>query len=123
MTIHAFQQKLYKGVLYTSYVLYALSLFSIYNKAPEYLSTLNVILKLYVSLFLIIRFNPFVKTTFTDFDRQIAFSSGIFLVLTTTLTQYLQSIATTINHTVISGIQTNVKQTVDSIKNGVGIGM
>jgi hypothetical protein len=100
-------------------VLYALSILSIYTKAPEYLTTLNVLLKIYVSLFLIVRFNPFVKIAFTEFDRQIVFSAGIFLALTTTITQYLQqSIASTLNHSVIPMIKNNVKNTIDVINTG-----
>jgi hypothetical protein len=117
--VSVFQQKIYKFVLYTSYVLYALSILSIYTKAPEYLTTLNVLLKIYVSLFLIVRFNPFVKIAFTEFDRQIVFSAGIFLALTTTITQYLQqSIASTLNHSVIPMIKNNVKNTIDVINTG-----
>ena len=43
-------------------------------------------LKIYVALFLIIKFNPFTnKTPFTQFDRRIAFQAGVFLLSTTIL--------------------------------------
>lgn len=121
MAVSAFHQKIYTFVLYLSYALYALSLFSIYNKAPEYLTTLNIALKIYVSLFLIIRFNPFVKTLFTEFDRKIAFSAGIFLALTTALTQYLQMFVTKVNHVIVPTITKNVSNTIDIIKDGAGL--
>jgi len=73
---------------YISYILFALAFGGIFNDAPQYLGTLNIILKYYVCAFLLIRFNPFVKITTrdTEFDRKIAFSAGIFLLLTTTFT-------------------------------------
>lgn len=84
-----FQEKVFYIAVTISYILYGLTLFGLYKKAPEYLYTLNMAMKIYVSLFLIIRFNPYVKNTFTNFDRKIAYTSGIFLLLTTTLIDIL----------------------------------
>ena len=58
---------------------------------PRYLDTLNLIIKVYVSLFLIIRFNPFIKLKINNFDRKIIFSSGIFLLSTTAITEFIKS--------------------------------
>jgi hypothetical protein len=83
MSIH---KSVYLYGIYASYILYILTLFGIYKKAPEYLSHLNMIIRLYVGLFLIIRFNPYAQIKFSDFDRRIVFSTGIFLLLTTIIT-------------------------------------
>jgi hypothetical protein len=49
--------------------------------------------RIYICLFLIWRFNPFRgSVTFTDLDRKIAFSAGLFIITTTALNQYLVSI-------------------------------
>ena len=58
---------------------------------PTYLTTLEEILKYYIAAFLIIRFNPFVKKHSTtvkeyNFDKKIAFSAGVFILLTTAIT-------------------------------------
>lgn len=80
------QERLFYFAVIISYILYGLTLFGLYKKAPKYLYTLNMTMRIYVSLFLILRFNPYVTNTFTEFDRKIAYTSGIFLLLTTTLT-------------------------------------
>jgi hypothetical protein len=85
------QQTLFNYGLIASYLLYVLALFGIYKNAFMYLGTLSMILKTYVSLFLIIRFNPYMKHDFTDFDRKIVFSAGTFLFLTTTISSILVS--------------------------------
>ena len=59
--------------------------------APNYLTTLDYYIKIYISLFLIIRFNPFTKTEFTKFDKTIAYNAGFFLITTTALTSILQN--------------------------------
>lgn len=73
--------------LYLSYLLYAVILLGISASAPKYLEYLRGFLKLYVSLFLIWRFNPLRKEKMTNFDRRIVFSSALFLLTTTILTQ------------------------------------
>ena len=45
------------------------------------------VLKIYVSLVLLIRFNPFINRQFTDFDKKIVFSSALFLISTTTINE------------------------------------
>jgi hypothetical protein len=69
--------------------LYFIIALGLSSKAPEYLSTLDYFLKIYVSLFLIYRFNPFRKIKFTELDRKVAFSAGFFVLATTTVNQIL----------------------------------
>lgn len=76
-------QKLFYGALYLSYVLYFIAFFQITQYNPKYLQFLDSFIKYYVMIFLLIRFNPFVKSTFTEFDRTIVFSSAIFMLTTT----------------------------------------
>jgi hypothetical protein len=77
----------------TYYILYALSLLGISIVAPLYLSYFSSLVKIYISLFLIYKFNPFKKkTTCTDYDKSLIFNSAIFLLLTTTLGDMLRSI-------------------------------
>jgi hypothetical protein len=78
--------------LYVSYILYIIAFFQIEYYNPKYLDMLETIMKYYVIGFLLIRFNPFTKSTFTEFDRKIVFSSTIFLLATTTISQYGRSI-------------------------------
>ena len=79
---------------YLSYILFAMTLTGILYINPVYLSTLRTILKYYVCAVLLLRFNPFVKwsnkASDVEFNRRIAFSAGIFLLLTTTVTSIME---------------------------------
>jgi hypothetical protein len=44
-------------------------------------------MKIYVSIFLIIRFNPFTKNEFNDLDRKFAFTSGMLILSTSAIAQ------------------------------------
>lgn len=83
------QEKVFKGIKYFSYVLYILVLLGVSYSAPKYLYLINVYLPIYVSVFLLIRFNPWRALSFTDFDRQIVFQAGVFLLLTTSISALL----------------------------------
>ena len=73
-------QDIYLYALYISYILYGLILLGLSASAPEYVKSLNAFLQIYVCLFLIYRFNPYAKISFTEFDRKIVFGAGIFLL-------------------------------------------
>jgi hypothetical protein len=80
--------------MYLSYILFAITLTGILYIDPVYLTALRTFLKYYVCAILILRFNPFVtgstKPSDIAFNRRIAFSAGIFLLLTTTATSVVQ---------------------------------
>ena len=59
--------------------------------APEYLDYLNSFIKIYISLFLIYRFNPFRRVRFTGLDAKISFSAGVFLLATTAIASVLKN--------------------------------
>ena len=60
-----------------------------------YLSNLESWIKYYVCFIILIRFNPFIAEKHlknnTDFDRRIAFSAGLFLLLSTSLFDIVNS--------------------------------
>jgi len=78
--------------LYLSYFLYIIAYLKIEYYNPKYLEMLHVYMKYYVSIFLIIRFNPFTNSHFTEFDRKIVFSSAIFLLTTTAFNEYAKQL-------------------------------
>ena len=80
-------ETVYTYTLYASYILYAIVLFGITKFAPQYLEYLKNFIKIYISLVLIIKFNPFAKSGkhLSDFDRKVVFSAGIYLLLTTSI--------------------------------------
>ena len=91
--LNDFQEKIFDLILIISYILIFISYFNLSDSAPTYLETLDYYIKIYICLFLIWRFNPFRKVnTFTDLDRKISFSAGMFIITTTTLNQYLTNV-------------------------------
>jgi hypothetical protein len=79
-------EKIFLYGLYSSYVLFIIVLFGLSTTAPKYLSSLEKFLKLYVSIFLLWKFNPLKKEPFRKFDRRVVFSCALFLLMTTLLT-------------------------------------
>ena len=89
--IHRFQEIAFQYIFYIIYFLYFLIAFGLSTSAPKYLSILNFYIKLYVSLFLMYRFNPFRKVKFTNLDRDVTFSAGVFVFATTAINGLLIS--------------------------------
>jgi hypothetical protein len=83
------QEKIFTFVIYSCYILYFLTIFGLSRNAPEYLKYLQLFIQMYVCLFLIIRFNPFLKTKFTSLDKRVAFSAGLFIFTTTFISEIL----------------------------------
>ena len=78
------------------YVLYFVIALGLSATAPKYLSFLDYYVKIYVSLFLIWRFNPFRNVKFKPLDKKIAFNAGFFVLFaTTSINQKLISYFTT----------------------------
>ena len=87
--------KLYENIFFIGiFVTYVLIISLIFgfagNSTGEYLSTLNFFMKIYVCILIIYRFNPFVKSKFTDFDKRLVFSSSIFLLSTVTIEEFFK---------------------------------
>jgi len=87
-----------------TYMLYILFAVGIFKSAPQYLESLDYYVKIYISLFLLWRFNPFRKIHFTELDRKIAFSAGIFLFTTSAVNQILTTYLMDAKNNIISKI-------------------
>jgi hypothetical protein len=90
-TLHVAQIHIFNVVIYATWTLYIMIVLGLSTNAPQYLDDLQYYIKIYVSLFLIYRFNPFRRIKFTQLDAKIAFSSGLFLFTTTAINQILIS--------------------------------
>ena len=95
--VRKFSELLFLYSLNISFVLYIIVLLGIGGFAPQYLQYLKVFLQIYIGTLLVITYNPFTykDRQFGEFDRHLVFSSGIFLLLSTTIIgsfeQYFQS--------------------------------
>jgi len=88
--IHDLQEKIFNFIIFTTYFLIIISSFGLSETAPKYLQYLDYYVRIYICLFLIWRFNPLrTRYEFTELDRKIAFSAGLFILTTTALNQYL----------------------------------
>lgn len=87
-----FHEFVFHSALYLSYILYIIAYLQIGYYNPKYLDMLQMYMKYYVTLFLLIRFNPFTNNTFTEFDRKVVFSSAIFLLTTTAFNEYAKQL-------------------------------
>jgi hypothetical protein len=87
--VHGIQEKIFNIVIIINYVLYFIIIFGISINAPDYLSSLDYYVKMYISGFLLLRFNPFRKVEFTELDRKIVFSAAIFIFTTTAINSLL----------------------------------
>jgi len=82
------------------YILFSFSLLGIYLVTPVYLPILTNFIKLYIAILLIWKFNPYyrVNTRIQSHDRELIFSSAIYLLLTTTLGDILEQYGLSILH-------------------------
>ena len=83
-------QQIYLYSIYISFLLFGLTLTGIAEIAPVYSLNLQLFLRYYVCIFLILRFNPYTDNTRISkidalIDRKVAFTSGIFLLLSTSI--------------------------------------
>ena len=84
-------KKTYINLLKINGFLYLSTLIGLSIIPSEYQIYLDVFLRTSISLFLILRFNPFNKNEFSDYDKQIVFSSGLFLFSTTALNTFIRN--------------------------------
>ena len=93
LKLHEAQSKFFNIFIYITYALLFISALGISQTAPKYLDTMDYYIRIYICLFLMWRFNPLrEKYEFTELDRKIAFSAGLFILTTTALNQYLEQL-------------------------------
>lgn len=93
--MYEYHEKILNVMFKLTGIIFIISLIGVYRKSPQYFNTLNLIVKLYISMFLIFYFNPRSKHKFTEFDRGVVFKAGIFLLLTTISTHIAMTYSTT----------------------------
>lgn len=85
ITEQKWHQKVYNNLVIFSSIILVLSLFGISFINPKYENIIQYFIQIYIGLFLILRFNPFIKLKKCSkmqrsFDKKIAFSAGIFML-------------------------------------------
>ena len=118
--ITKFQERVFDFTLYLTYLLYILIALGLSANAPNYLSTLDYYVRIYVSLFLIFRFNPFRNVEFTELDKKIAFSAGVFVLATTALNKVFDSFKMSI-YNYFNSVNNNVNTALNDVINNDGM--
>jgi hypothetical protein len=91
--INDLQEFFFNIFIIISYTLILISFLGLSNHADKYLDNIDYYVRIYICLFLLWRFNPFRKIDeFTNLDRKIAFSAGLFILTTSALKNYLEDI-------------------------------
>lgn len=72
-------------IIFFNKLLIVLTLLGISFIEPYYVNNLSLIIRMYICIFLIIRFNPFINLIpnhkFTKLDKKVAFTSGLIIIL------------------------------------------
>ena len=81
----------YRYLTRLSIVLYIFVLLGVSSYTPEYLVYITSFIKVYVSIILIYKFNPLMakNNIISKTDKDMIFYSGIYLLLTTVIGEYL----------------------------------
>ena len=87
--LHSVQNIIFDIAIFTWYALFALTHFGHFKGTAYYLDALNVAIKLYISLFLIWRFNDFRNVEFTKLDKKIIFNGALYLLMSTVLVKII----------------------------------
>ena len=87
ITEQKWHQVIYSNLAIASSIIIILSLFGISFIKPEYEMIIRYAIQTYIGFFLILRFNPFIKTNKITkdqrkFDRKVAFTAGIYILST-----------------------------------------
>jgi hypothetical protein len=76
------QHLIIDGFIYVTFILFFLIFIGIIQKQPIYVDEIIFIFKVFISFYLMIRFNDFRKNIkFTELDRKVCFSAGTYLLL------------------------------------------
>lgn len=88
-------EKIYLFFYYLAWIMYIFSIIGISSFGLNFFQEVQHYLRIYISLFLIIKFNPWGIVSkygkISNFDRIIAFQAGIFILTTTLLNNIINN--------------------------------
>jgi len=77
-----FDELLYTFAIIILYLTYFFIAIGMFPNNPEYVTYLTYFIRLYICIMLIIRFNPFRKLKYTEFDKNLVFGAALFMLST-----------------------------------------
>lgn len=88
----------FNGVIALSYILYFTAAIGVSTQNGELLANIQYVIRLYVSIFLIVRFNPLRRIKFNDLDAEVAFTAGIYLLTTEAIVGIIRKYTHELHH-------------------------
>ena len=86
-------ENLYLIIYYLAWIFYILSLIGISTFGLKFFNEAQVYLRIYICIFLILKFNPYNRIwktlKVTKFDINIAFHAGLFILTTTFINSFI----------------------------------
>ena len=77
------QEKLFDLFIIFTYIFYGSAIIGVTFIKPSWFLTVDFWAKIYVAIFLVIRYNPFLrKPKYTRLDRKVSFHAGLFILVT-----------------------------------------
>jgi len=93
MNLHLIQEYIFDFFIAVSWIILVMLFLGVFHEKPHYFHNIEIVMKIYVGFFLMIRYNPFnvfgLKFKFTELDRKIIFSAGLIILSTTLIKEYL----------------------------------
>jgi len=81
----------YLWTVFFIHAIYIIVLVGLVETEPVYLTSVEYYVKIYVSIFLIWRFNPYWHTRhFTEIDRRIVYSAALFVLTTSVIKDIIE---------------------------------
>jgi len=100
---------IFNGLFVLTIILYALISLQVWQTtAVKYLKAVTSVTEIYISLFLIFRFNPFrTPHPLTNIERQIIFSAGLFVFTSSVIGEIMQSYLNEAKTDIIGKVEEN----------------
>ena len=86
-TIDTIKFRTYSGMIALLYLFYILTFFGIYFVNPKYIRLMSIAIQLFICLFLMWSFNPYIKQELRIYDEQIIFAAAFFLLNNVVITE------------------------------------
>ena len=83
------KKPVYIGSLFILHLAYILVFLGIIQYTPMFVNNLNILIQVFVCIFLMIKFHPFRKHELKEFDSTIIFGSAMFLLTNIGFTQLI----------------------------------
>ena len=77
---------------YSWYLFFIITKINLWDKSKIYLNEITFFYRVFISIVLLILFNPYRKINFTETHRKIVFSSAFFLITSDTLVELYHKI-------------------------------